>query len=134
MPEIKISLPDSSDSIKEAVAAETLEDTNNEATTTGTNTPTQNGEVSTKSSSEAQSSVDVSSSSVVENGQMAPVKGKGKKVIKPTPVKESLAREARPKRSDQQLYKKWLDFGDDSDDTDEEDQTFEGPNGIFLTI
>ncbi|RZC32041.1 protein phosphatase 2C 21 [Asbolus verrucosus] len=117
VPEIKISVPDSSD-MKEAVAASTLSGKTTES-------PTQNGEISTPDS-EALAKGDVSSSSApVENGAVSK-KGKGKAVIKPEAVKTPI--NTRPKRNAQQLYKEWLDFGEDSEDSDEEDQTFEGPN------
>ncbi|XP_044261089.1 probable protein phosphatase 2C 21 [Tribolium madens] len=88
--------------------------------------PTQNGEIA-PSDSEAQAKSDVTSSSTpVENGTPSK-KGKGKAVIKPEPVKTPT--NTRPKRTAQQLYKNWLNSGEEeSDSSDEEDQTFEGPN------
>nr|XP_015838764.1 PREDICTED: probable protein phosphatase 2C 21 [Tribolium castaneum] len=88
--------------------------------------PPQNGEIA-PSDSEAQAKSDVTSSSTpVENGTPSK-KGKGKAVIKPEPVKTPT--NTRPKRTAQQLYKNWLNCGEEeSDSSDEEDQTFEGPN------
>lgn len=89
----------------------------------------QNGEIPTPSS-EAQNENEVPTSSTpVENGTPSK-KGKGKAVIKPEPAK---TQNIRPKRNAQQLYKKWLDIIEDSDDSDE-DQTFEGPNGTILLL
>ena len=91
--------------------------------------PIQNGEISTPSV-DAQAKSNVTSSTPVENGTPSK-KGKGKAVIKPEPVKTT---NTRPKRTAQQLYKNWLDFGEDSEDSDEEDDTFEGPKGNLCKL
>jgi protein phosphatase 1G len=86
----------------------------------------QNGEVSTPDS-KTPTKVDVSSSSTpVENGTVSK-KGKGKAVIKPEPVTSQI--NTRPKRTPQQLYTNWLNCGEESEDSEEEDQTFVASNG-----
>lgn len=55
--------------------------------------------------------------------------GKGKATAKAKGA-EPVRTSARQKANADQLYKQWLDLSEDSsDDSDEEDDTFEGPNG-----
>lgn len=60
--------------------------------------------------------------------------GKGKAIAKTKGIEKS-SPVTRPKRGAKQLYKQWIgtDFEEDSDESsDEEDETFEGPNGKLL--
>lgn len=87
----------------------------------------QNGDVSSEEPVETSDQV-TSSSSPVANGQVNK-KGKGKALAKTKGV-QSPEVKSRPKRTSvKQMYAKLLDYGEESEDTeDEEDKTFEGPN------
>lgn len=64
-----------------------------------------------------------------ENGQ---VSKKGKAIMKTKGViDQSNLKQTRPRRSAQQLYDKLLDLGSESESEDENDKTFQGPNGMF---